>query len=134
MTIHTHFPATERYVRDLPQSTYGRESHQGEVREVAVHYGAGQHELIGELVRAKGLKRFQPFFVTGEGRYLPSGIEEIRGLVLDEAGAVYTFWIKWDEEADRAALVNWCEIEVDARLRADPEYREARELLGLPPL
>jgi hypothetical protein len=129
-----HSLADEENVGGLPSSTYDRPRRREGVIEMAIHYGARQEDVIAALIRGKGLKRFQPFFVTGEGRELPSGIEEVSGLVLDVSGVVYSFWIKWDDETRQEKFSEWEPIELEPRLFNHPEYRRARAMLGLPPL
>ena len=39
--------------------------------------------MLDTLVRARGLQRFAYFLVTGEGSFLPNGVEVTGGHVLD---------------------------------------------------
>ena len=71
---------------------------------------------------------------VGEGRIFPDNTEEISGSVLDEHGALWTFWTKWDDAANRLTLGIWRREQDDPRRHRSDEYRRARALVGLPPL
>ena len=75
---------------------------------------------------------YATFFVTGEGRELPGGGEDASGYVIDTTGRVFSFWLGWDPRQRRAALTEWEQVEPEADWAAEPEYRRAREKLGLP--
>lgn len=44
--------------------------------------------MLDALVRARGLQQFAYFLVTGEGSFLPNGVEVTSGHVLDATGRV----------------------------------------------
>ena len=104
---------------------------------MAIQYGA-EHDaapmdMLRRLVREKGLRRFAFFFVTGEGRKLPNGLEVTSGTVIDRTGAVYSFWTAWDDARNEPTLTRWRQIQPDHDWLEDDEYREALDAVGLTP-
>lgn len=104
---------------------------------MAIRYGAGQDaahmDMLRHLVEGKGLRRFAFFFLTGEGRTLPNGHEVVSGTVLDQSGAVYSFWSAWDDARNKPMLTRWRLVHPDSSWMEDPEYRDALDELGLSP-
>lgn len=96
-----------------------------------------QREVLDSLLIERGLEpgSYALFWVSGEGRYLPTleweDIEETSGFVLDREGRVYTFWLGWDAERQCPRFVQWAQVSPEQNWRDDEEYREAREDLGL---
>ena len=94
---------------------------------------AAHGELLCRLVEAKGLRQYAFFFVIGEGRQLPNGLEVTSGTVIDRSGKVYSFWTTWDDERGEPALTRWREIPVEPDWLEESEYREALQAVGLMP-
>lgn len=90
-----------------------------------------RESVLHRLIRERGLERFELFFVTGEGRGLPGGLEETSGCVVDAEGRVFSFWMGWDPEQHRLALTEWEAEDPDPRWDRIAEYRRARQALGL---
>ena len=92
---------------------------------------AASVDLLRRLVMGRGIDTFVPFLVTGEGTFLPDGVEESSGYVLDATGRVFRFWLAWDAERQAPALSVWRPVESSSRWEKHPEYVRARETLGL---
>jgi hypothetical protein len=97
-----------------------------------------EHELLLELIQRRGPQdeAFALFFVTGEGTFLPISkdadpVEESSGYVLYKSGTVFSFWFGWDLEHKMPTLEQWDEVEPEAFWNEVPEYRRARERLGI---
>ncbi|HZR97250.1 MAG TPA: hypothetical protein VFE37_01005 [Chloroflexota bacterium] len=96
--------------------------------------------LLDRLIRQQpqiGPKRYGLFWVTGEGRYLPSPsgadrIEQTSGYVVAAPGTVFAFWLGWDADQQQPALTRWRRVSPGADWASDPEYQEARAEAGLP--
>ncbi len=88
-------------------------------------------DTLRRLVMDQGIATFVPFLVTGEGNFLPNGVEESSGYVLDATGRVFRFWLAWDAEREAPVLSVWRPVESSARWETHPEYVRARETLGL---
>jgi hypothetical protein len=109
----------------------------------ALHRGPRQKALLDQLIRqrltAAGYSTGQEyalFFVTGEGHALPSttpgeDIEETSGYVMAPDGHVFFFWLGWDALHQAPALTQWAEEAPAPSWIEEPEYRRARERLGL---
>ena len=91
---------------------------------------AGQESVLRQLIRAQGLDRFELFFLTGEGKELPGGLEATSGCVLDATGRVFSFWMDWDAAQQRVALTEWEEDEPEPHWARVAEYQRARRALG----
>jgi hypothetical protein len=91
-----------------------------------------QADTLHRLIAEQGLGRHALFFVTGEGEEFPGGIEESSGFVLDEQGRVFSFWLGWDRRNARPRLTEWEQAEPEPDWIDEPEYRRAREQVGLP--
>ena len=104
---------------------------------MAIHHSTkpdtAHEDLLRRLVAARGLRDFAFFFLTGEGRMLPNGLEVTSGTVIDRTGAVYSFWTAWDDERNEPTLARWREVRPDRDWLEDEEYREARSAVGLAP-
>ena len=87
--------------------------------------------MLDTLVRARGLQRFAYFLVTGEGSFLPNGVEVTSGHVLDASGRVFRFWTTWDAERDQASFKVWRPAAASPRWERMGEYQRARAAVGL---
>jgi len=87
--------------------------------------------LLDALVHARGLESWAYFFVTGEGRFFPNGVEESSGNVITPGGQVYTFWTGWDVGQAAVTFRIWREEQPEPRWMRSSEYRRARERVGL---
>ena len=87
--------------------------------------------MLDTLVRERGLEDWAYFFVTGEGRVFPNGVEESSGNVIAPDGRVYAFWTDWDVERKSPTFRIWEEQPPDTRWLTSSEYRRARERVGL---
>jgi hypothetical protein len=108
----------------------------------AVKWDTRQSQLLHKLIQSKGLHsgEYALFFVTGEGKFLPidgpvrDRIEEASGFVVDNRGRIYSFWLGWGPETACPELTGWEEVPPEPHWVKSPEYREAREQVGLPPV
>ena len=87
--------------------------------------------MLDGLVRERGLDRFAYFLVTGEGRFLPNGVEVTSGHVLDATGRVFRFWTAWDADRDRASFKIWKPTTPNPRWERSREYQRACTAVGL---
>ncbi len=87
--------------------------------------------MLDGLMREQGLRRFVRFGSTVEGRFLPNGVDETSGYVLDDRGRVFFCWTGWDEETGRPIVTIWRRAEDETDWSADPAYQRARAQLGL---
>ena len=87
--------------------------------------------MLDALVRERGLEQFAYFLVTGEGRFLPNGIEVTSGHVLDATGRIFRFWTTWDGERDQASFKVWKPTPPNPRWERTGEYQRARAAVGL---
>lgn len=96
---------------------------------MAIHPGARSESRaespLERLVRARGLKRFALFFVTGEGEYLPNGEEEQSGYVIDEQGQTYSFWTGWDDQVGEVTFTEWEPVTAEPEWSGVDEYERA---------
>lgn len=88
-------------------------------------------EALGRLVEAKGIGQHAPFFVAGEGRTMPNGLEEASGYVIDARGRVFSFWTTWDAERGEPAFRYWDEVQPESDWLEDEDYRDALDQVGL---
>jgi hypothetical protein len=95
--------------------------------------GSQQENVLRVLLDQQRLGRYAPFFVTGEGGFLPNGLEETSGYVIDERGRVFSFWLGWDHDHGVPALTEWEQEEPEPHWSRSREYREARAAVGLKP-
>jgi len=104
---------------------------------MAIHPGAQADSYpaspIEWLVRARGLRRFGLFFVTGEGEDLPNGGEEQSGYVIDDGGRIYSFWTGWDVARQDVTFTDWELVDEEPEWRSVAEYERARVQAGLAP-
>lgn len=98
---------------------------------MAVRAGTRQYKLLTDLIRARGLDRFELFGVSGEGTFFGNGYETSSGFVLDSAGRVFYFWMGPGPDKERAILSTWEEETPGADWADDAEYQLARGRLGL---
>ena len=101
--------------------------------------GRRLRELLDRLVEERGVKpgHYAYFFTTGEGRELPGSrpdavLEETSGFVIDRGGRIFSFWLEWDPDSRRPVLSEWEQVPPEPHWRDEPEYRRAREQVGLP--
>ena len=87
--------------------------------------------MLDGLVRERGLQRFAYFLVSGEGQFLPNGIEITSGHVLDTTGQVYRFWTSRDSDRDQASFRIWKLAKTNSRWDRNREYQSARAAVGL---
>ena len=87
--------------------------------------------VLDALVHARGLENWAYFFVTGEGRFFPNGVEESSGDVITPSGQVYTFWTGWDTGQAVVTFRVWREEHPEPHWTRSSEYRRARERVGL---
>ena len=73
------------------------------------------------------------FFVSGEGHELPDGVEDASGYAIDSSGRVFSFWLGWDQTRGVTTVTEWDQVDPEPDWIDDPEYRRAREKMGLPP-
>src|SRR5437016_4931553 len=107
----------------------------------AVKWNTRQSRLLNKLIQSRGLNagEYALFFVTGEGKFLPvdglvhERIEEASGFVVDNRGRVFSFWLGWGSENACPELTDWEEVPPEPHWAKSPEYREAREQVGLSP-
>ncbi len=102
------------------------------------HRSSRQRQVLDELIQEHGFTvgSYALFFVTGEGKYLPSStpwadIEETSGHVLDRSGRVFAFWLGWDARREGPGLVDWQEVPAEPGWSKAPEYQRARQAVGL---
>jgi hypothetical protein len=88
-------------------------------------------KLLDRLARARGLKRYAFFFVTGEDDLLPNGVETSSGFVIDDHGRVFSFWTGWDMDCQEPTFSDWERIEPEPGWENSREYRQARQQVGL---
>src|SRR2546428_13852243 len=76
-------------------------------------HSSRQRQVLDTLIQEHGLSvgSYALFFVTGEGKYLPSStpwadIEETSGHVVDHGGRVFAFWLGWDPRREGPGLVD----------------------------
>ena len=104
---------------------------------MAIHPGTrpdtANEDMLRRLVEARGLRDFAFFFLTGEGRTLPNGLEVTSGTVIDKSGSVYSFWTDWDKERNEPRLMRWRQVYRDPDWLEDEEFREALDAVGLAP-
>jgi hypothetical protein len=94
-------------------------------------------QILDRLLRERGITRYALFLVSDEGKEIPGPpgappIHAISGFVLTETGQVYGFWLDWDPTTRRHVLDPWYPAD-PAAFADDPEYRRARQQLGLEP-
>jgi hypothetical protein len=87
--------------------------------------------VLDALVHERGLERYAFFLVTGEGRFLPNGVEITSGHVLDASGQVFRFWTDWDADRRRPSFKVWKLATPNARWERIGEYQRARAAVGL---
>jgi hypothetical protein len=91
-----------------------------------------ERRAIRHLLTARGIGRHALFLTQREGTQLPGDLEAVSGFVLTADGAVYSFWLAWDERRDTLALDPFHLIPRPEEVFAeDAEYQAARRVLGL---
>jgi hypothetical protein len=88
-------------------------------------------DVLEQLVQSKNVGRHAFFFVSGEGTEMPNGAEEESGYVLDEEGRIFSFWLGWDAQRGQPVLETWEQVQAEPHWHEEPEYRRAREVVGL---
>ncbi len=97
-----------------------------EVRSAVEHAA-----VLRPLIEEQRLGRYALFFVTSDGEWLPNGIEEATGYVLDERGRIFSFELGWDAERCAVALTAWDQVEPEGHWLRSAEYQRARAAVGL---
>lgn len=82
---------------------------------------AAIHALIADL----GIGRHALFYEVGEGEAFPDGSESMSGHVIDARGRIFLFWTGWDAGRSRPVFTAWEQVELEPRMAASAEYREA---------
>jgi len=102
---------------------------------VAIHNSARpettQEDMLRRLIEERGLRDFAFFFLTGEGRMLPNGLEVTSGTVVDRTGAVHSFWTAWDKDRQVPTLSRWRKLDPNPDWLDDEEYQAALAAVGL---
>jgi hypothetical protein len=98
----------------------------------ALDQDARQTAVLDGLLSERVPGRFAVFFETGEGDFMPDGVEEMTGYVMDATGAVFWFELGWDGSRGAPVLTAFERATADPSWDGLNEYREARESLGLP--
>jgi hypothetical protein len=100
-------------------------------------HGSGERvedDILDTRIRARiqPTRRYAYFFSTSEGCCLPgTDIEGYSGYGLDDPGRVFSFWLGWDADICRPALIHWYEAAPSPGWENDAEYRRARARVGL---
>jgi hypothetical protein len=87
--------------------------------------------MLDALVREHGLETFAYFFVTGEGQFLPNGMETASGYVIGADGRIFGFWTGWDGDGDQPCFRIWRSASPEPRWERSREYQRARQAVGL---
>jgi hypothetical protein len=101
------------------------------ISESATERDARQRTTLERLLSEKNLGRHATFFETGEGVYLPDGLEKMTGYVIDAQGDAHWFVLDWDTERQVAALTTFRRADISTHWPSQAEYRRAREMVGL---
>ena len=86
--------------------------------------------LLEEVIAERGIRPgdYALFFTTGEGEYLPMDgpdpIEETSGNLVDRLGRMFAWWVGWDPDRRRPALVDW------ERVEPEPDWSDAPEFIA----
>ena len=99
------------------------------VSEAARQEEMALRALLAERVHAP----YGLFFLAGEGKRMPNGMEELSGYVIDARARVFSFWMKWDRQSEAPCLARWRQTPIEDRWRRSPQYHPARAEAGLPP-
>jgi hypothetical protein len=90
-----------------------------------------ERDVVERLLRARGIRRFALFLTQREGLDLPGGLEALSGFALDASGAVYGFWLSWDEARREHVLAPFYPVDdPEAAFGDDAEYRAARRAVA----
>jgi hypothetical protein len=99
--------------------------------ESALTRDARQRMTLDRLFAEAGLGQCATFFETGEGRFLPDGLEAMTGYVINATGQAYWFVLDWDPEQDAPTLADLRDVDPKPSWKHLAEYRQAREQVGL---
>jgi hypothetical protein len=92
-----------------------------------------ERQVIGRLLRERGIGKHALFLTQREGTRLPGNLEAVSGFVLDDRGAVHGFWLAWDDTRLTLTLQPFYPVEdAETAFADDREYHAARRALGLP--
>lgn len=91
-------------------------------------------DVLGALLRGRGLRRYGVFLASGEGKMLPDGSESESGYVIDESGSVHFYWLDWEAQSGGPFLKVWEKVSPSPNWSGQPEYHAAREAAGLGPV
>lgn len=97
----------------------------------AVDRVARRADLLANLIRERGVRRYGLFSVTTEGKALPDGSEAASGYVVDDNDRIFFFWLDWDAEQGRVVFTDWDQVQPESTWEDDREYQEARNVAGL---
>jgi hypothetical protein len=86
------------------------------------------------LIAARLPGRFVILDDIDEGTVFPDDTVDISGVVLDDHGDLYAFWVAWDAASGQPTLGIWRHEEPSEHTLGSDEYRRARALVGLPVL
>lgn len=92
---------------------------------------ARRREDLDRLIREKHIDRYGLFAVTAEGKELPNGSESASGFVVADTGAVFSFWLDWNEQEHRPWLTTWTLVKPAPDWAGDDEYTEALRAAGV---
>ena len=104
------------------------------------HWGKNQWDLRREFLQEKGISRFAAFGTSGEGHYLPTGLEEISCAILTPDEKVRFCILGWDENKIApdgttgyyTLTLRECSLKEIGTGEYNSEYIRARKQLGLP--
>jgi hypothetical protein len=106
---------------------------------LALHRTPRQTRLLHRLIQEQGVDdgAYALCFTNRDGLALPNSkpgddVEATSGYVLDRAGRVFFFQLGWSTAAQAPALTAWEQVPPEPDWADDPEYRHARERVGLP--
>lgn len=103
--------------------------------------GRHQGQILVELLKEEGFFSFARFGASGEGKYLPTGLEEMSWSVMTPDGSVRDVWLGWDENKVapdgsqgfyKLTIMPLWSQELHKEYEANPGYIRARKELGLP--
>jgi hypothetical protein len=87
--------------------------------------------ILEQLIAGRHIGTYAFFFLSGEGVFYPDGTEETSGHVIDSSGRTYAFWTGWDTNRGAVTLSQWDPVDAEPQWIQSPEYRGARDAVGL---
>ncbi|MDP2641368.1 MAG: hypothetical protein Q8P39_02400 [Candidatus Yanofskybacteria bacterium] len=104
-------------------------------------WGKDQGDILSEFLKTKGITTYTTFWVSSEGKELPTGLESMGFWVLTLEGTVQIYSVDWDEnktapDGSKGYYIvhpetSWSETDI-AKEEKNPNYLRARKELGLP--